>query len=264
MFAEKIEGRVAVIGDVHGQADKLWTILERLKSLPDFSERWLVFVGDLVDRGPDSKAVMSIITDLLNQHRKVTSICGNHDLAMAASLGIVDTPDYANWATRWINHYDSHTTFESYGVQHGDLESLRSALPDSHAQMLASMPWCVEHPQYLFVHAGLDSFTPYDMQLGILREKDFSLTRPQWLCDKKLVHSDLPADCPVSVVSGHVTMPQVVINRKRILCDTTGGRSGDLSCVLLPENVVVSSGSNQQTHIAARKEQPAKAWWKVW
>ena len=52
-LATRIDGPVAVIGDVHGQVDQLVVILDRLRQLPDFESRWIVLIGDLVDRGPE-------------------------------------------------------------------------------------------------------------------------------------------------------------------------------------------------------------------
>ena len=120
----------------------------------------------------------------------------------------------------------------------------------------------MEHPQYLFVHAGLDSLSPFDLQLRILQKKDFSLNRPQWLFSKSYVESDPPPDCPLTVVSGHVCVPKVTIRPKRILIDTTGGIEGDLSCVLLPEKTIISSGSTPAVATGST-EKPAKRWWQV-
>jgi serine/threonine protein phosphatase 1 len=259
----KIDGPVAVIGDVHGQTEKLAMIMEKLLHTPNAKQRWIVFMGDLVDRGPDSRGTIDLICELMSHGYKVTSICGNHDYAMAASLNFNVTPYQADWATRWMDHYDSESTFESYGVGPKQLRDLAHAVPTQHRQLLTDMPWCVEHPQYLFVHAGLDPFMPMDIQLKILRQKDYSLNRPQWMYDKKLVHSDLPNDCKLTVVSGHVCVPEVVMTRQRILCDTTGGIQGDLSCVLLPERKVIISGTTQ-TAKAQTASTSEKSWWKIW
>ena len=212
-FATQIEGPVAVIGDVHGQAEKLLVVLDKLREMPDFGRMWVVFIGDFVDRGPAPKATLDIVADLMMQHPQTTAICGNHEFAMAASLGLIPTPEYSNWADRWLDHYDAHTTFDSYGVEFGNLEELRDRLPESHERLLSGLPWCVEHPQYLFVHAGLDPNQPFEVQMRILKKKDFSLNRPQWLCSKSFVDSGNPPGCPFTVVSGHVYVPQVVMNR---------------------------------------------------
>ena len=54
-LATRIDGPVAVIGDLHGQVEQLVALLDRLHERPDFRDRWLVFIGDFVDRGPDPK-----------------------------------------------------------------------------------------------------------------------------------------------------------------------------------------------------------------
>lgn len=264
----KIDGPVAVIGDVHGQVDKLATVLRRLEATPGFTDRWIVFIGDLVDRGPNPAAATEMVLNLIRSHRKVTVLCGNHELAMCGSLHLFPPPEYADWDTRWVGHYDSHTTFGSYGAEFGDMPGLLAALPETHRDFYSDLPWCVEHPRYLFVHAGLESHQPYDMQVGILRARDYSLTRPPWLCSKTLVSSAGPADSPVAIVSGHVQVPEVSISDKRVLVDTTGGVEGDLSCVLLPENVVITSGEEASPQVVgpADHSDPAaqKAWWKIW
>lgn len=264
-LATRIDGPVAVIGDVHGQVDKLLTVLDQLRQRPDFEKRWLVFIGDLVDRGPDPKGVLEIVQDLLVTHPRTTIVCGNHELAMAGALQLVPTPEYAEWAPRWIEDYGADTTFDSFEVPFGDLDALREALSDEQRALLSNLPWVVEHPQYLFVHAGLDPNTPFAMQLRILRQRDYTLNRPQWLCSKSFVTAPVPHDCPATVVSGHVRVSAVKFNPKRILIDTSGGEDdGDLSCVLLPEQRVISSSQDEPEPAAVSSSSSGKSWWKLW
>lgn len=269
MLRTKIQGPIAVIGDVHGQTDKLNIILDKLKSLPDYQHRWLVFIGDFVDRGADPKGAIDLFLKTLNDHPRTTAVAGNHEFAMAASLGWFPSHEGSHWGERWIKHYNSETTFSSYGAEAGNLEDLNAKVPATHRELLKNLPWCVEHPQLLFVHAGLDPNAPFAMQLRILQQRDFSLNRPQWLCEKTFVDADPPRDCPLTVVSGHVKMEEVVMRPKRILVDTTGGDSGDLSCVLMPERKVITSG---RTPAATKPARPAaaastggkSAWWNLW
>lgn len=253
----RITGPVAVIGDVHGQVEKLLSVLDKLRALPDYEQRWIVFIGDLVDRGPDPKGAVDVFFDLLMEHRRTTLICGNHEFAMCAALGWLRTPEFSNWNDRWLAHYEAEPTFESYGVEFGDLPALADRVPDNHRELLANLPWCVEHPNYLFVHAGLDPNTPFDVQLRILQKRDFTLNRPQWLCSKELVDAAPPPDCRLTVVSGHVRVPRVQFKSHRILLDTTGGMDGSLSCVLLPEKQVITS------HADAASPR-TRSWWQIW
>lgn len=259
----RIQGPVAVIGDLHGQTEKLQAVLDKLRTLPDYQQRWLVFIGDFVDRGPDPKSSIDLFLSVLKSHPKTTAICGNHEYALCSSLGWIPSPDAAAWGQRWTEHYDAHTTFESYGVEAGKLEKLAAAVPAEHRDLLTQLPWCVEHPEFLFVHAGLDPLAPYELQLRILHRKDHTLNRPQWLFSKAYVDADPPKDCPLTVVSGHVRVPKVILRPKRILIDTTGGEDGDLSCVLLPEKTVLTSGSGAQPVAATIGEKPAKSWWRL-
>ena len=276
----RIDGPVAVIGDVHGQTDKLRRIIAQLAKLPDMHRRWIVFIGDLVDRGPDPAGTVQLYCDLAQQHDKVTWLCGNHELAMAGSLDLFEYPDFVDFRSRWLNHYDSHTTFASYGVPHKDIAALREAMPEQHKQLLADLPWGIEHSDYLFVHAGLDRNMPFEMQVRILRERDYTLTHPPCLYSKEFILMGPPQDSPVTVVMGHVPIPRVQFSNGMIATDTTGGVGGDLSCVLLPENIVLTSGepdhAAQQNSQAGRsgagqaRDQRAagagrkKSWWKPW
>ncbi len=236
-----IEGPVAVIGDVHGHVDDVARIVEQLQQLPDFQRRWIVFIGDLVDRGPDPKGAIDFVLELMLHHPRTTAVSGNHELAMAAALGLVETPEYTDWAQRWLDHYGSQATFQSYGCEAGDLQGLREALPLAHQEYLAELPWCVEHPEFFFVHAGLDPHAPFPMQREILRARDFTLNRPQWLCSKSLPFQEPPPDCSQMVISGHVRVPEVQMTSRRLLVDTTGGDGGVMSCALLPEMRVIRS-----------------------
>ncbi|GIX04336.1 MAG: metallophosphatase [Planctomycetaceae bacterium] len=257
-WPHRIDGPLAIIGDVHGQTDKLQRVLEQLRELPQHEQRWVVFLGDFVDRGPDPRGTIECVLQFMQQHPRVTSVMGNHEFAMGCALGWFPVPDYADWGPRWVEHYDTESTFASYGVPWGDLPALQQAIPPTHQQFLAHLPWIVEHPHYVIVHAGLDPNMPFELQRRILRQRDFTHSRPPWLCARELVESDPPPDCPHVVISGHLCRPKVEIYPRRILVDTTGGRGGVLSCVLLPERRVLTSDPQTKPRMTSR------AWWKFW
>ena len=257
-LSKVIDGPVAVIGDVHGQTDKLDIVLRQLQALPDYRDRWIVFIGDLVDRGADPRGAIETVVRLHHDRGRTTAISGNHEFAMAASLKLIDTPSHSDWDNRWLDHYGSQQTFASYGVEFGQLDELRDKLPEEHKQFLADLPWCVEHEDYFFVHAGLDPNMSFEVQRSILRERDFTLKRPPWLCSKTLTHAQTPHDCPFTIISGHVPVPEVRFSHRKILIDTTGGVDGDLSCVLLPEGRVITSGHGPSRNSSRRPVTPVR------
>lgn len=244
-FETHISGSVAVIGDVHGQVDKVRKIVDRLRRREDYQERWLIFIGDLVDRGPNPKGAIDLVLELIHEHPKTIVLAGNHELAMSGALRLVETPTDCDWSSRWLDHYGSEATFASYAAPFGELEYLQQVLPESHRDLLRNLPWLVEHPEYLFVHSGLEPNTQLDLQKKILAARDYSLNRPSWLCSKQLPFQDPPDECHQIVVSGHAYVPQVIFARKRILIDTTGGTGGSMSCVLLPENQLIFSDPDE-------------------
>ena len=88
--------RLIFVGDLHGQREKLETLWARLGAYcgpTDFATAKVVFLGDYVDRGPDTKGVLAFLCALRATHPAQTHVflAGNHDLAMAAFLGLLGT-----------------------------------------------------------------------------------------------------------------------------------------------------------------------------
>lgn len=111
-----IDRPLAVVGDLHGAAGLLELLLARLRQVPGFEDRWIVFAGDFLDRGPDSRRCLDMVLDLLDRDGKVAACMGNHDLAAIGSMGLVPTPASSHWHMRYVADYESWPTFASYGV----------------------------------------------------------------------------------------------------------------------------------------------------
>lgn len=239
----QIDGPVIAIGDVHGHLDLLEALIEKTReATPDFDSRWLVFLGDFCDRGKKTRETIEYLIRLMVHRPRTTAVMGNHDWALARSVGFIPNPPNSNFPARYVHSYESEATFFSYGVPFGDVTALAHAMGDYHRVFLAGLPWAVRHPNYLFVHAGLQPNLPFAAQLDVLANPDWNHNRPPWLCDHALANTPLPSDCPLTVVSGHVYVKQVEFRKNRILMDTSGGFPGLLSAALLPENKVISVG----------------------
>jgi hypothetical protein len=128
------QGPLDIVGDVHGEIDALESLLAKLGNDPD---RTLVFVGDLVDRGPDSPAVLRRVRDLCDDGRAVC-IAGNHELN-----ALRDDPEKRRPGEGWWYGRDEH------GARRVDAgEKEREFLP-----FLDGLPLALERPGLRVVHA---------------------------------------------------------------------------------------------------------------
>jgi len=136
--------RELAIGDIHGCARSLEDLL---KCLQPTRADTVVFLGDYIDRGPDSCAVLEIILGL-NQQCTVVAIAGNHERML---LQARSEPDALR---EWLKQ-GGQATVQSY-ERHGPARGL-NAIPKSHWQFLEEQAvdyW--ETDRHIFVHASLE------------------------------------------------------------------------------------------------------------
>lgn len=181
-----------------------------------------VYLGDYIDRGNDSKAVIDILCHRL-VHRNAVCLRGNHEVLLEDFL---KDPDVVYG---WMR-LGALDTFTSYGVSTPAAAQLVpakvqrafcSALPRTHVLFLQCLRNTYRCGDYLFVHAGVRPGVPLEQQV----QDDLVWIRDEFL------HST--ADYGCMVVHGHtpVTHPQICSNRINI--DTGAVFSGRLTCVVL-------------------------------
>lgn len=141
-------GRTIAIGDIHGCARALELVLQMISPS---SDDVVVPLGDYVDRGPDSKAVIDQIIQL-KERCQVAPILGNHEEMMIQVLGGEDP--FAGWL-----RFGGVETLESYGFS-GDLE----VIPESHRSFLDGLLDYFETDRFVFTHAAYDPWLPMDEQ----------------------------------------------------------------------------------------------------
>ncbi len=149
-------GRLIAIGDIHGCLAALQALWQAIAPEP---EDTIVVLGDLVDRGPDSKGVVESLIDY-SQRLKVVAIRGNHEEMMLDVVRDKQPP------FRWLQ-YGGVDTLDSYGFS-GDLE----VIPPEHMAFFESMLEYYETDDHLFIHANYDPKLPM---------KDQSATHLRWL-----------------------------------------------------------------------------------
>ena len=231
---------VTFIGDVHGWNRRLTQVLER-------SQGQLVFMGDLVDRGPEVPAVLERVHALCDQGR-AQCLLGNHEWMLLRSLGLGDAEPDEDAFAAWFTGWGGASVLEAYGVS--EAMALKRALRP-HWAWLGSLPWVLEGTvddrAWIAVHAALALRRPTALQLQELRLgwagpwAAADDPRPEPLFRKIMVEL-LPLDFPsdTCLVSGHTPRVKPLITPQRILCDTSGGLAGrPLTGVVFPSGVVI-------------------------
>lgn len=187
------------IGDIHGCLSPLQSLLDLLAPQ---SDEILVFLGDYIDRGPDSKSVIDYLLKLQTQHPCVF-LMGNHEVMM---LEYLDFGREEGWAMN-----GGKSTLDSYLVNDTIL------IPDSHIEFLHNCAYYYDTDKYFFVHGGLKPTRSIADNLRLLSPIDFVWER-EHLNPHHLFYEDYAWE--KTVVCGHTPRPEPIIKEKLISIDT--------------------------------------------
>ena len=219
--------RAYVIGDVHGRLDLLDRLLATIhRELDERPARktLLVFVGDLIDRGPSSAQVIERLRTYRRPGVRPLFLLGNHEEVLLRIHGGDPSP-IASWLK-----FGGAQCLASYGVdpaalaRKNDAEVLaavRKAIPGNHVDFLKSFADTCRFGDYLFVHAGIRPGVELDLQA----QSDLRWIRGPFLLDD--------SDHGFVVVHGHTITPGVDEQVNRIGIDTGAYRSGVLTALAI-------------------------------
>ncbi|NKW81987.1 serine/threonine protein phosphatase [Ochrobactrum pecoris] len=214
------------IGDVHGRADLLEKMLDQIQTDADqrAAEYRIVFLGDIIDRGPDSRKAMDLVSKRLDACPDSRLILGNHEEYF---LRVLDcSEDSQETAHSWIKH-GGYQTLDSYGladcsnIQHLAEEFSRRFA--QHLEMMRKAESIIIDGNYAFVHAGIKPGVP-------LAEQDEVISR--WIRGDFLNYTDAHEKI---IVHGHTITasrrPEIYSNR--IALDTGAYATGVLSAAVI-------------------------------
>ncbi|PSQ64239.1 MAG: serine/threonine protein phosphatase [Bacteroidetes bacterium QH_1_61_8] len=205
------------IGDIHGCANSFEALLEEINPT---SDDHLLFVGDYIDRGPDSRGVIDRLLDL-REEVECTFLRGNHESLM---LGYLNDGAFNLWRVN-----GGVSTLQSYlgDDEEGDVE-----IPDEHVEFVRDTEVYYETDDFFFVHAGLKPDLTIKENLDRNDEKVFMWEREHLGAEAFAWEK--------TVVCGHTPRPEPINREKLILIDTgcvyhMQPGMGRLTAVRLPE-----------------------------
>jgi serine/threonine protein phosphatase 1 len=221
-----------VIGDVHGRLDLLEVLLDAIhQDLRGHPPRkaLLVFVGDLIDRGPQSAQVIEHLRNYRRDGVKTMFLLGNHEEVLLRILR-GDAALIAKWCS-----FGGSECLASYGVdskrlaRRGEREALevvRTAIPRAHVAFLEDFADTCRFGDFLFVHAGIRPGVEIDQQL----QTDLRWIREPFLLDER--------DHGFVVIHGHTISSEVTVHHNRIGIDTGAYRTGVLTALLIEGSAI--------------------------
>jgi serine/threonine protein phosphatase 1 len=219
--------RAYVIGDIHGRLDLLERLLADIEE--DIERRpvrkpLLVFLGDLIDRGPSSAQVVERLRTYRRDNIRTVFLLGNHEEVLLRIVG-GEAALIPKW--RWFGGAQCLT---SYGVDpeamaglddQAALAVVRRAIPPDHVEFLRSFVDTCRFGDYLFVHAGIRPGIPLEQQ----SQTDLRWIREPFLLDE--------TNHGLVVVHGHTIRPEVEERGNRIGIDTGAYATGVLTALVI-------------------------------
>ena len=225
--------RTYAIGDIHGHLDLLigaHALIAEDRARCGDVEAQVVHVGDLCDRGPDSKGVIEYLMQGEASGAPWVVLKGNHDRMFTIFMN--DPFDYDPGLRRdltWIHpRLGGPTTLASYGVVNPadrPLDKVHAEaldlVPQAHLDWLHARPTYHLRDQALFVHAGVRP----NVDLRDQKEDDLLWIRPEFL-ESTVDHGAL-------VVHGHTAIEEATLYPNRLNIDSSAAYGGPLSAVVI-------------------------------
>ena len=214
---------VYAVGDVHGCVEQLLALEARIAedSLDIEGEKWLVTLGDHIDRGPHSAEVIAHVAGPAPAGFRRFSLFGNHEAMM---LDFLQNPAaHAYWldegGTETLASYGIDLDYPPLRSQEPTRQLLADRLPPDHVRFMQDLPIYLSLPGWLFVHAGIRPGVPLAGQT----DDDLIWIRAPFLT------SQLTGG--LRVVHGHTPVRDITVTPHRIDVDTQCYRTGRLSAV---------------------------------
>lgn len=222
------------VGDIHGRLDRLDALLG---SLPLRDGDQFVFLGDYIDRGPDSKGVIDRLI-AFERNYPCVFLLGNHESMFLDFLGWSGKHYFAGEAFLSNGGVETLLSYDYFEADHEAGRTL--ALPPGHETFFKSLRLTYHAGEYLFVHAGLGRalLRGGDLRWTLRRVRSEEILWDRFSCE-------LPHDLGVTMVYGHTPRPDFEVRWNppfSIGIDTGAGYGGPLTAIRLPDETIFQAG----------------------
>ncbi|MGH1351047.1 MAG: metallophosphoesterase family protein [Methyloligellaceae bacterium] len=221
--------RLYAIGDIHGRADLLMrlidTIMEDSEGRRKVRNEVLIFLGDYIDRGPESNRVIDFLVNHLPERFDKVFLKGNHEQMMLEAI------QNKQALPTWF-HNGGKATLYSYGIDPEKYifkpgatqilgELLEQKMPLKHKDFFKGLDLNTSYGDYFFVHAGVNPALSLDEQ----KERDMLWIRQRFLQYRRKFEK--------TVVHGHTITASPEVRSNRVGIDTGAWRTGRLTALRL-------------------------------
>jgi len=164
-----MNNKIYAIGDIHGELDSLKDALKKINR-DGGSDARVVFLGDYVDRGPNSRGVIEFLINSVEAGKNWTCLLGNHDQMFSTFMEDCDAQMTADF--HWLDdRLGGKKTLASYGInvddidlrQHVQIKAI-TTVPQEHIDWLDSLPHSHQENGLFFAHAGIRPGVPLEQQ----------------------------------------------------------------------------------------------------
>lgn len=223
--------KIFAIGDIHGCHRKLVALLGRLPL--DREEDTLVFLGDYINRGPDSRQVLDTLIGLERNYSRVIFLKGNHEQALLDYALHGEADDLGLLRVMGIE-----ATATSYRASLRRLLDL-SCMPPEHQQFLFDLKCSFTSGDYLFTHADFDDSLPFPSSQETAQQRMQRRTaEARLLASRRLgQEQDLEPKPERVVIFGHLPFATPLLRADRIGIDTGAVYGNLLTAVQLPQRI---------------------------
>lgn len=238
--------RVFVVGDIHGCAAELSVLLTHLEKNEKLNQQdLLIFIGDYLDRGVDSKSVINQLISIKKNYPATVFLAGNHELMMFACLA---NPMNLEQQDNWVKNGGAQTLL-SYGLSAEIAPELvarrfEESLPKDHRLFLENLEKYVVFEDYCFVHAGINPLRDLKAQL----DQDIFWIRQEFINNIHFFKK--------TIIFGHTPFEDVMFHLPyKIGIDTGCVFGNSLSCLELIQKRVLQV--KKDAKVVAEKPFPA-------